>query len=87
MAEACDPLALVTIVAKVESNKFQRRSNFLFPLLLSVPSHFQLGAHCLGEQVMVPKEENKPFFSDLFQSPTLKGKLKGGLCRNNITDL
>lgn len=48
ITEACDPLALVTTAAKAESNKFPRRSNLLFPLLLSVTPCFQLGAYCLG---------------------------------------
>lgn len=58
IAEACDPLASVTTAAKTESNKYQRRSNVLFPLLLSVIPCFQL---IVLEQVMVPKEKTKAF--------------------------
>lgn len=48
IAEACDPLASVTSTAEAESKKYQRRSNVLFPLILSVIPCFQLGADCLG---------------------------------------
>lgn len=65
VAEAYDPLASVTTAAKAESNKYQRRFNVLFPLLLRVPPCFQLGADCL-ETSDGASRENQGIFSDIF---------------------
>lgn len=51
-----------------------------FHYFLVSPPCFQLGAYCLGEQVMGPKKKTRHFLW-FVQNPTLKGKLKECLCR------
>lgn len=75
IAEACDPLASVTTAAKAESNKYQRRSNVLFPLLLRVTPCFQLGADCL-ETSDGASRENQGIFSDFFQKSNPQRKIE-----------
>lgn len=65
---------------------FRGSLTFYFHYSLVSPPCFQLGAYCLGEQVMGPKKKTRHFLW-FVQNPTLKGKLKECLCRKNITDL